>query len=580
MYFMNKDVIYIEAEDDITDILAKIKAAKNKIVALVPPKKASVLHSAVNFKLITKTAMRTEKTVVLISSDPSLLRLAAGANIPVAKTLQSKPKLPDADVATELGDNVDGDVIEAVEETPEKGKKIEVTDGKKPAAKKAAAKTAPAEKADMEIDEAAEEKKASRKKAATKIPNFKKNQKKIIAGAAAGLALLLFIIWASVFAPAVNIVVNIKTTGENFAEKVNFTSTEGNDDVDSGLFYVETKSVKKSVKGEFTATGQVDKGEKASGTVTVKVNSPVFFNSLDFRQTITVPSGTSFTHSGLKYVSTSQATITVDDDNIVNRGTNCSVDNRRIRCDLSADATATINVVASENGDKYNISATNSGWSSGASAVSVASSSAMTGGSSKIVKTVTDKDVAEAEASLDMSVEGEARDELSEEFGDDYLLITSSFKASEPRVTTSPALNEEVGDGVTPQIIKEIEYSISAVKREDVERFIKKVSDERIGDDTQMVHDTGIDKAFVDAFNDDGNGAFSGKLKSVVKIGPTITEAEVMEKSLGKKVGEVQTMIKSIKGVTSVEVKPSYFWVTKVPKNQNKVHIELKTDED
>ena len=180
MYFMNKDVIYIEAEDDITDILAKIKAAKNKIVALVPPKKASVLHSAVNFKLITKTAMRTEKTVVLISSDPSLLRLAAGANIPVAKTLQSKPKLPDADAATELGDNVDGDVIEAVEETPEKGKKIEVTDGKKPAAKKAAAKTAPAEKADMEIDEAAEEKKASRKKAATKIPNFKKNQKKII----------------------------------------------------------------------------------------------------------------------------------------------------------------------------------------------------------------------------------------------------------------------------------------------------------------------------------------------------------------------------------------------------------------
>ena len=94
---------------------------------------------------------------------------------------------------------MDGDVIEAVEETPEKGKKIEVTDGKKPAAKKAAAKTAPAEKADMEIDEAAEEKKASRKKAATKIPNFKKNQKKIIAGAAAGLVLLLFIIWATMF---------------------------------------------------------------------------------------------------------------------------------------------------------------------------------------------------------------------------------------------------------------------------------------------------------------------------------------------------------------------------------------------
>ncbi|MBQ1373109.1 hypothetical protein IIY67_02750, partial [Candidatus Saccharibacteria bacterium] len=443
---MNKDVIYIEAEDDITDILAKIKAAKNKIVALVPPKKASVLHSAVNFKLITKTAMRTEKTVVLISSDPSLLRLAAGANIPVAKTLQSKPKLPDADVATELGDNVDGDVIEAVEETPEKGKKIEVTDGKKPATKKAAAKTAPAEKADMEIDEAAEEKKASRKKPATKIPDFKKNQKKIIAGAAAGLALLLFIIWASVFAPAVNIVVNIKTTGENFAEKVNFTSTEGNDDVDNGLFYVETKSVKKSAKGEFTATGQVDKGTKASGTIVVvrPEGTAVATSKGGADLSFSIPQGTTVTISGKQFVTTSGASASAE-----GKVKTCADGWELYWCLKEDVSSGNIPVVAKENGEAYNIAASNNvSLSLSTTKKYRASSSAMTGGSSKIVKTVTDKDVAEAEASLDMSVEGEARDELSEEFGDDYLLITSSFKASEPRVTTSPALNEEVGDGV------------------------------------------------------------------------------------------------------------------------------------
>ena len=88
---MNKDVIYIEPEDDITDILEKIKKTKNKIVALVPPKKAGVLRSAVNIKLIAKTAARSNKTTVLISSDESLMKLAMAANIPVAKTLQSKP---------------------------------------------------------------------------------------------------------------------------------------------------------------------------------------------------------------------------------------------------------------------------------------------------------------------------------------------------------------------------------------------------------------------------------------------------------------------------------------------------------
>jgi rRNA-processing protein FCF1 len=97
---MNKDVIYIEPEQDITYILANIKASKHKIIALVPPKKAGVLRSAVNFKLIAKTARQNEKTVVLITTDESLRRLAGSVTMPVAKSLQSKPQLPESDDAT------------------------------------------------------------------------------------------------------------------------------------------------------------------------------------------------------------------------------------------------------------------------------------------------------------------------------------------------------------------------------------------------------------------------------------------------------------------------------------------------
>ena len=42
---MNKDTIYIEPEDDITDIITKIENSKEKIVALVPPKKAGVFST-------------------------------------------------------------------------------------------------------------------------------------------------------------------------------------------------------------------------------------------------------------------------------------------------------------------------------------------------------------------------------------------------------------------------------------------------------------------------------------------------------------------------------------------------------
>ena len=51
---MNKEVIYLEPEDDITDILTKLQRAKQKLVALVPPKKATMLRSAVNMKLVAR----------------------------------------------------------------------------------------------------------------------------------------------------------------------------------------------------------------------------------------------------------------------------------------------------------------------------------------------------------------------------------------------------------------------------------------------------------------------------------------------------------------------------------------------
>ena len=51
---MNKDVIYIDVEDDITAIISKVKASKEKIVALVPPKRVGVLQSAVNLHLLSR----------------------------------------------------------------------------------------------------------------------------------------------------------------------------------------------------------------------------------------------------------------------------------------------------------------------------------------------------------------------------------------------------------------------------------------------------------------------------------------------------------------------------------------------
>ena len=118
---MNKDVIYIEPEDDITDIITKIENSKEKIVALVPPKKAGVFRSVVNIKLVSKVGTTAEKTIVLVTTDPSIVKLAAATRIPVTKNLQTPPAIPTADMeieetSEEIIDEPEEEAAEEVEE--------------------------------------------------------------------------------------------------------------------------------------------------------------------------------------------------------------------------------------------------------------------------------------------------------------------------------------------------------------------------------------------------------------------------------------------------------------------------------
>ena len=91
---MNKDVIYIEPEDDITDIVTKIENSKEHIVAIVPPKKADILHSSINIKLMDKAGKNADKKLVLVTTDTVIIKHAASVKMPITKDLQSAPVVP------------------------------------------------------------------------------------------------------------------------------------------------------------------------------------------------------------------------------------------------------------------------------------------------------------------------------------------------------------------------------------------------------------------------------------------------------------------------------------------------------
>ncbi len=594
---MNKDVIYIEPEQDITDILANIKAAKNKIIALVPPKKAGVLRSAVNFKLIAKAARRNEKTVVLITADESLRRLAASVAMPVAKTLQSKPQLPDVEDVVEFGDkkakvgaSEKDDVIEGEpeqKEDSEEEKEVAAPTKKIPVATAVKVKTGkkaePVEEdvieGEPEPKEESDEPKTKKEKTVAKmkgakIPNIAKYRKFIIAGGIALILLIGFCFWANVIAPAAKITVTVHATTANFAEKVTFVDNEEKADPKSGILFLEQKSVTKRAEADFEATGEVDKGTKATGTITVTRPKGDIVNCDDETSTFSIPKGTTVKIGDKQFVVTEGGSANAGNDEIAFSGRG----SRQI-CSLKSDVSSgAIAIAAVENGEDYNVAASTSvtlGLNT-TKKYSV-SSSAMAGGSSKKVKVVSIEDLETASSGLSGEGEKEAREELSNEFGADYVFL-GNMEQSDPKVTSSPNVNEEVGDNITPKVVREVTYTLYAVSRESVNTYIKTTVEANLGDDTQEVYDTGADKAFFEAFKNSDNDS-AAKLKSTTKTGPRVTEEMVAEKSLGKKIGDVRKVLSSFKGVSNVDIDTSYFWVSSVPSDTNKVSIEVKVEE-
>ena len=562
---MNKDVIYIEPEDDITDILTGIKNSKTKIVALVPPKKTGVLRSAVNFKLLAKTAQDTGKAVVLITSDIALLKLAASTKILVAKNLQTKPEIPTGDTTAEEGVSED-DIVDDLET------KIIVKDDQDA---KTEAKEEVIESADLDEENIGGEEEPSGKKKKKKslVPNLEKYRKFIIMGAVGLVLLVGFLIWALVIAPSAHIAVTVKTSARAFSETISFTNDVNKADPIGGLFLLEAQTLTKESSVEFEATGETDKGVKATGTLTV------YRSGASSATALNIPKGTKFTLGEVSYTSNEAVTL---------RGAEGSADVEL--CGITSPPCfkpnaikADIKVTAEFPGTKHNIEASATGWTTTIPRIVVASS-AMTGGTSRIVKIVSAEDIRKAKEELGSVSASEGRTELVGEFATGLIPISSSFRSESSEPVAVPALGEEVTEGTTPKLTTKTTFSMFGVDRVKIAEFVEARMMEVIADEEdQEIYATGVsdnadeNKAFVESFHE-VDGKYVAKLKTTAKIGPEVTDQMVREKSLGRKIGEVQSMLKSIKGVSAVRVETSVFWVTSVPNDTNRITVEITVE--
>lgn len=545
---MNKDVIYIDVDDDVTAIIGKIKKAKEKIVAIVPPKRPGALQSAVNLRLLERMAKTDKKQLVLITSNQALVALAANAQIPVAKNLQSKPEL--AEVAAIIVD--DGDDIIDGSQLPvgDHAKTIKVKDGTK-----VPQDTRTEAIDDIDIDgekfaTAAVAAKTVPKKSRNrpKIPNFDTFRKKLFFGIAGGVALVTLLIWMFVFAPAATIVITASTTPQpvNAAVKLGGTAATN---FETGVVSSVSKEEKKDVTIEFDATGEKDLGEKATGTVRFSTSS---FGGLG-----TIPAGTRLTSSsGKVFITDESATLAYQG---------------------GSSASDTVTVTAADSGESYN-GATGS-LSGAPSNVSASFVGASSGGTSNIVKVVSSDDVERAKGQLLGQSTDAEKDALAKSFTAEDIVVDSSFTVARGDAVSAPAVDAEAANGKATLTVPTT-YSMQAVPTDQLDIYLKASIEAKIDTSNQKIYSTGIDAATLSNFQKQEDGTMLATVNATGSVGPTINEDDIKNQVKGKRYGEVQQSLQAIEGIKEVDVQFSYFWVRTVPNNVDKISIEFKVDDE
>lgn len=536
----SKDVIYIDIEDDITAIIGKVKAANNKVVALVPPKRASVLQSAVNLKLLQKAAHGATKHVVLITNDHSLIALAAGVKMPVAKNLQSRPEIP-------IMEAPQADAEEIID-----GQNIPVGD----LAKLKSADGATAESA-ADAEEKAEVGAATLKaakltnpvaktvgKIKSRIPNFNVFRKRLFLIAGGGVLLIAFLIWAMFFAPHATITITAKTSPVNVNKKLTMdTSLQQSD---TGKFSIKpvVQQVKKTVATEFDATGSKDIGAKAKGTMTVR--------NCDYPDDFTLPAGTKFTSAGGKVFVSTKAVVVPQ---FTGSAFTCTQGG-------ATSGKADVAVEANASGPDYNIAAQTYSISGYTSRVD-GSGTNMTGGTSEIVKVVSQEDVDKAKEQLPQADSNAAKNELKGLFTADQIIIEESFETKTGDIVSGPNIGEPASRA---KITQETTFTLTGISRSDVDSILKTALDDAIRDKPdQQAYSYGDDRIAFQDYERTDDKVNKATLVTTGFVGPKIDVDQLADQLVGKRYGEIQAIVNNIPGVQNVTIDLSPFWVSRAP---------------
>lgn len=562
-----KDVIYIDVDDEITGIIDKVRGSGHKIVALVLPKRAAVLQSVVNMKLLKRSADGAKKHIVLITSEAGLLPLAGSVGVHVAKTLQSKPEIPDGpasadDKPTDADEDDDtGEVEDLTDEPVDKAKTVGELAGAAVVADEVEDTIELDDEADMDEDTEGSDGKdkdtgpAKGKNKKLKVPNFNKFRLVLIL-AVVGVFLLSGLGYAAVAVmPKATVVVKTDSSTIDAILPVYLKTGEGVViDVASGIVPAQSEQVQKTLSEQVAATGSRNDGEKAEGNITLSLTDCS-------KDQVTIPAGTGLTSAGKTFITDSSATL-----QSVKVGNSCK------NSSFPDFSSKTVSVTAQSAGATFNIAAGNFSVK-GYSNVSASSSAAMTGGTDVLVKIVSQTDVDAATQKIGTEDSATIQGELESTLTTKGLLpIKATFNATAPSTKLSANVGD-VAENVT--VTQEVVYSLLGAKESDLEKLVANNVATDIDPKKQSILDHGLDDGTYTVQEAKPDGMLL-ELRTTVVAGPELNIPDIKKQIAGKKAGQAQEIIKQNPGVTDVTVSFSPFWVGSIPSKTDKITITVE----
>ena len=549
---MKKDTIYIEADDEITAITDKLVGSSSSIVAFVLPKRCPTLQSAVNLKILNKTASQQGKNLVLITSEPAIMQIAGMTGMYVAKTLQSKPFIPESsqvantsnevqDIAEDdLGDNKPikentskDEEVEQLEEVVETNQANVTKKPKKPATKP---------KKDKKL----------------KVPNFDTFRSKLFWITGGILALVALYLLATVVLPKATITVTAKTQPIDVNTSITAEAGGTSNNIDKKTFELQTKTIEKTDTKKAPATGERNDGTKASGSITIY--------NCDYPNGFTIPAGTVFSTG----FSGGTASFTNSEAVVVPKFTSPTSSS----CKVSSGAgKAVASVTSTQPGSAYNLSSgrTYSIQSVSESTDVSAIGGAMGGGQDKITKIVANDDCEKAKNDVLAGLNGDDyKKQLQADFEKEGIIAsTDTFSSKTVSISCSPAVGSVANEATATAKMK---YTMSGVDSKALGELVTKLAVEQAGPGQNVV-DTGLSKATLTIKQTKPNGDIVFTVKTTAQVGLKQDQQAIADSVKGKNARQTADTIKALNGVKDVKVNYSPFWVGKTPKNTKKVKI-------